>query len=117
MTTTRKIMLPEDWTAVFLGGLVILLALSGLVIQDPLFKWKSGVDVGDIFTAHNWALLGKQALFVLMVSGIGAWLTARPVINYLKGLIVVYLITLVALFIAGNEAVKNWNFEAVIFSL
>ncbi len=79
MTTEKKILLHEDWTAVLLGGLVIILALGGVLIPDPLLKWNNGSDLAGIFTVDNLSVLGKQALFVILISSVGAWLTGRHV--------------------------------------
>lgn len=48
---------------------------------------------------------------------IGAWLTGKPIKYFLYGFPLVYLITVIALILAGNSKVKEFNLEAVIFSL
>jgi len=47
----------------------------------------------------------------------GAWLTNKPVKRAALVFPVVYLLTVVALVLAGNKGVKDLNLEAVIFSL
>jgi uncharacterized integral membrane protein (TIGR00698 family) len=54
---------------------------------------------------------------VLLVALLGAILTGKSVKNFALGFPVVYLITIFALVLAGNKAIKSVNLEAVIFSL
>ena len=54
---------------------------------------------------------------MLLAAIFGAILTGKSVKNFALGFPVVYLITILALVLAGNTAVKSVNLEAVIFSL
>ena len=65
-------------------------------------------------TSVQWAL---QFLLVLLIAGLGALLTGKPLKHFIIVFPVVYIITLVALVLAGNSQIKNLNLEAVIFSL
>lgn len=116
-TPTRPI-LHEDWTVVVLGGLIILLAISGVIVPVPAFGWSSTSDLSDkIFTISNLRAIGLQFILVLFIAAIGAVLTGKPIKRFLISLPSVYILTLVALFLAGNKQVKALNLEAVIFSL
>src|SRR5690606_31591327 len=61
--------------------------------------------------------IGAQFILVFIIAGIGAILTGKPLKNFLIVFPVVFIITLLALLLAGNNEVKNLNLEAVIFSL
>ncbi len=114
----EKMALPEDWTVVVLGFLIIVVALSGVVLPVPSFGWSSAEDLaGKVLAPANLGVIGLQFGFVYAVVLLGAWLTARPVRAFLRGFPVVYLLTVVALVLAGNKSVKALNLEAVIFSL
>ncbi len=54
-------------------------------------------------------------LFALAI--ILAFISTKPVKPVLKGFPVVCLLTTLALILVGNAFLKNWNMEAVIFSL
>jgi uncharacterized integral membrane protein (TIGR00698 family) len=46
-----------------------------------------------------------------------ALLTAKPVKYFIISFPLVYIITIIALIVAGNKSIKSYNLEAVIFSL
>ena len=126
MTTQATVSLPpktrfaisEDWTVVFLGGIIILLALVGLLLPVPVFSWSNATDLGTkVLTGGNLGIIGLQFLLVLIIGALGAVLTNKPLKAFLLGFPAVYLITIVALVLAGNSQVKALNLEAVIFSL
>ncbi|MEO7767234.1 MAG: putative sulfate exporter family transporter, partial [Ferruginibacter sp.] len=72
---------------------------------------------GKIFEISNLAKIGIQFLFVLFIAFIGVVLTAKPVKYFAYAFTLVYLITIIAMVLAGNKAIKSINLEAVIFSL
>lgn len=114
----KKFALPEDWVVVVLGALIIALSIAGLVLTVPVFGWKNLDDLrSHVFTAANLQSIGWQLLFTGVIAGIGAALTGKPVTTFVAGFIVVYLLTILALIIAGNSNMKALNLEAVIFSL
>jgi len=114
----KRISLSEDWTVVVLGGLIILLAIAGVILQAPSFGWGTFSELTDkVLNLKNMTLIAGQFLFVFVVAVVGAVLTGKPVKNILIVFPLVFLLTVVALIIAGNSGVKNLNLEAVIFSL
>lgn len=115
---TKKYCIHEDWAVVVLGGLIILLAISGLLIPAPSFAWSGLADLPlTIFDAVNLQRMLVQFVFVMMIAGLGALLTGRSVKNALTGFPVIYILTIVALLLAENSTIKALNLEAVIFSL
>jgi uncharacterized integral membrane protein (TIGR00698 family) len=118
MSEQKKLTIHEDWVVVILGGLIILLALIGLILPVPVFSWKTGAELFEtVLAGKNIQIIGLQFLFVLVVSALGAVLTGKSVAASLKTFPVVYILTIVALVLAGNAQVKALNLEAVIFSL
>ncbi|WP_128544736.1 YeiH family protein [Larkinella soli] len=117
-TEKPAVTLPEDWAVVGLGFLIIVLALTGLQVPSPAFGWSTGADLtGKVFAAGNLTLIALQFVFVYAVALLGALLTGKPLRAFLAGFPILYLLTLVALILAGNSRVKTLNLEAVIFSL
>lgn len=108
----------EDWVVVILGFLVILLALAGVQSPVPSFGWSGMSELtGKILTGDNIVKILIQFLFVLLVALLSAVLTQKPVRHFILVFPVVYLLSIVALILAGNKEIKNFNLEAVIFSL
>ena len=117
-STTSKLTLHEDWTVVILGSILILLAVFGIIVLSPAFSWSDSADFSTkVFTAANLSTIGIQFILVLLVAGLGALLTGKPLKHFLIVFPIVYVVTLFALLLAGNSQVKNLNLEAVIFSL
>ena len=110
--------LSEDWTVVVFGFLIIGLYLLGFKIQPPSFGWSDTSDLfGKVLTIKN--LTNIFALF-LLVYGIAILASAalgKGISSVAKGFPIIYILTVVALILAGNTFLKNWNLEAVIFSL
>ena len=117
-SSQNKILLHEDWVVVLLGAFVILLAIIGLNVPVPAFSWRSAAELSTgVFTLNNMTAIGLQFILVLVVAAAGAILTGKPLKRFLIVFPLVYLITLIAIGLAGNATVKNLNLEAVIFSL
>jgi len=117
-SSQNKILLHEDWVVVLLGAFVILLAIIGLNVPVPAFSWRTATELSTgVFTLNNLTAIGLQFILVLVVAAAGAILTGKPLKRFLIVFPLVYLITLIAIGLAGNATVKNLNLEAVIFSL
>lgn len=116
--STKQSILSEDWTVVLLGFLIIVVALFGFVLPVPAFGWEGGSDLSSkIFSASNFGIIGLQFLFVIMIALLGAWLTGKSLKSFVIVFPFVYILTIIALIIAGNSSIKAINLEAVIFSL
>jgi uncharacterized integral membrane protein (TIGR00698 family) len=117
-TPVKKFSLQEDWVVVVLGFLIIGITLAGGALPVPQFGWKtSGELFSKVLAPANLAIIGLQALFVFVIAIIGSLLTAKPVRYLLVVFPAVYLLTVLALIVAGNATLKSLNLEAVIFSL
>lgn len=114
----NKFTFHEDWAVVVLGFVIILISVSGLIIPVPSYSWKSGGELMQkVLALNNLLSVGAQFLFVFLFSILAAILTNKAVKNVLLVFPVVYVLTVVALILAGNSQVKALNLEAVIFSL
>ena len=117
-SSTSKFALHEDWVVVLLGFLIIVLAIVGVRPLSPAYSWSTSSELqGKIFQLANLSKLGIQFLFVISIALLAALLTAKPVKYFLISFPLVYIITIIALIVAGNKAIKSSNLEAVIFSL
>lgn len=118
MASSRSFAFTEDWVVVILGLATIFLALSGVVAPVPSFSWGDSAElVSTIADSVNMAKLGQQFVFVFATAVLGAWLLGKSVRSLLVVFPVVFVLTVLALILAGNATVKEYNLEAVIFSL
>jgi len=115
---TTRFTLHEDWTVVILGSLVILFSLFFYAVPVPVYKWSTSAELlSNVFNTTNLITLLIQFVFVLVLGALGAAITGKPVRYFVLGFPAVYLLTIIALVIAGNTFIKSINLEAVIFSL
>jgi uncharacterized integral membrane protein (TIGR00698 family) len=117
-TSTKQITIHEDWTVVILGFLIIGISLFIFLPEVPIFKWSNGTDLlKDVFDFGNLKIILLQFIYLISIGTIGAFLVGKSVKNFLLGFPIVYILTILALTIAGNTTIKGLNLEAVIFSL
>jgi len=114
----KKFELQEDWAVVVLGFLIIVITLLGLVVPVPSFSWSNGTElINKVLAPANLLSIGAQFLLVFIFSVAGAILTNKSVKNIGIVFPSVYVLTVIALILAGNSGIKDLNLEAVIFSL
>ncbi|MGH8973488.1 MAG: YeiH family protein [Acidimicrobiia bacterium] len=107
----------EDWLAVGLGGLLILVTLVGVRLDLPKLEWDSPGALGDILGG---APLGKwlaAGALYLVVSAVGIALMGGNVARYVAGFPVIFVLAFAALVIAGNTGVADVGLEFVLFAL
>lgn len=116
--TVQKAWLTEDWTAVVLGFGIILLVMVGLPIAAPAYGWKTITDLFQkICSGKNLWLIVLLSAFLFVIALLGALVLKKPIRGLARSFPVVLLLSLLAMVLAGNGAVKSLNLEAVIFSL
>lgn len=114
----KKSILTEDWTVVLLGFIIIGVALFGVKIPSPSFGWETTNDLTEkVITASNLLKLGQIFVFTYLIAILAASVLGKSVAGTAKGFPIVFALTSLALILAGNAFLKNWNLEAVIFSL
>jgi uncharacterized integral membrane protein (TIGR00698 family) len=115
---TSNRFIKEDWVVVLLGFFIIGIVLLGFIVPVPSFGWKNSTDLfSRVLSILN---LGHMALVFItlwLIAGAGALLTGKSVKPVLLVFPLIYLLTLVALLLAGHSVMKGLNLEAVIFSL
>jgi uncharacterized integral membrane protein (TIGR00698 family) len=117
-TQSKKFNIHEDWTVVILGFIIIGISLFIFLPEVPVFNWSNPADLQTkVFDLQNLEILFIQFIYFISIGTLGAFLIGRPVRYFLFTFPVVYILTLIALILAGNAAIKSINLEAVIFSL
>lgn len=113
-----KFVLTEDWTVVVYGFLIIALSLLGLKIPNPTFGWKDTAELFEkVLTISNLTNVIFVFVIVYAIATLATLTLGKSVIATVKGFPIVFFLTFLALILAGNAFLKNWNLEAVIFSL
>ena len=114
----KKFNIHEDWTVVILGFIIIGISLFVFLPEVPVFNWSTITDLKTkVFDFGNLKILLIQFLYLISIGTLGAFLIGKSVKYFLFTFPVVYLLTLIALILAGNASIKSINLEAVIFSL
>jgi len=119
MTSTEtKFKLTEDWTVVALGFTIIILSLLGLIIPVPAVKWSNTNELFDkVLSLVNLSKFLYQFFLVLVIAILGALLMRKSIQKIFIVVPTVYILTILALIIAGSSAMRALNLEGVIFSL
>ena len=116
--STKRIAFTEDWVVVILGLGLVLLALLGFIIPKPSFSWDSTSELTTkVFSISNLWKIGSQFITVYITAILGALLLNKSIKSLLIVFPSVFILTIIALILAGNVTVKEYNLEAVIFAL
>src|SRR5690606_16376540 len=82
------------------------------------YKWSSAADLmGTVFATGNLVTMLSQFALVFVFSIIASVMTNKPVKASLRVFPILYIVSVAALILEGNAAIKAVNLEAVIFSL
>ncbi len=117
-TESKGFELTEDWTVVIIGFAIIIFFLAGILIPSPSYAWKNVDELTNrVLSSRNLLAIVIQFTFMLACVVASNLLTARPVNNAFAGFPVIFLLTVVALIIAGSKVLRDLNLESVIISL
>lgn len=117
-SSKSAIAISEDWVVVILGLAIIFVTLCGVVIPKPTFSWDTTVVLfGQVLSESNLLAVGMQFLLVFVTALLGAFLLGKPLKPLLSVFPFVFVLTTFALVLAGNSTAREYNLEAVIFSL
>ncbi len=116
--SSKSFSLSEDWVVVVLGLAIVFLALFGIIVPKPGFNWNNWADLENkVFSGANLHAIAEQFIVLFITAIIGAFLLQKSLKSLLVVFPFIYVLTIVALILAGNAVVKEYNLEAVIFSL
>lgn len=114
----KKSGIHEDWVVVIIGFLIIGITVFGFILPVPTFGWSSSKELMfKVLSPSNLGIIGSQFLFILAATVAGSLMLRKPVQSTVIVFPFVYVLTMIALIITGNETIKGLNLEAVIFSL
>jgi uncharacterized membrane protein YadS len=108
----------EDWLAVWLGFVVIVLVLAGVPFEAAAYRWGSISElVEKVLSAGNLQKVLALTATVFALAALGVALLGGNLRKFVAGFAVVGLLAWAALVSAGNTTVHYWGLEYVIFAL
>lgn len=115
----KGIRLSEDWTAVLLGAVLLVLIAGGwLVFQPPGFKWTMAGGPGVMFKPGVLQAMGYAGGVVVLAAVAGVFLSGGRVRGGMTSQIaVVVVLAYLAQMLAGEASVKGLGLEYVLFAL
>lgn len=118
MSSSKSKIISEDWVVVILGLALIFTALFGIIVPSPSFPWTSVAELSaKVLSPDNLLIAGEQFLLVFATALIGAFLLGKRLKSLLVVFPLIFVLTICALILAGNSTLREYNLEAVIFSL
>src|SRR6187200_1091345 len=112
--TKRRFNLHEDWTVVILGLLTIFVTLFGFILPIPVFNWGNSAELfSKVLSVKNLQVILFQFLFIIIIAGLGAFISNIPLKYFALGFPILYILTIISLIVAGSTATRALNLEAV----
>jgi uncharacterized integral membrane protein (TIGR00698 family) len=123
----------EDWMAVWVGGALLVVSLLVVIgsyseaagFSNPLKSWvaKPGAWESNPLTAFTssgkpiWGgLVGTFAISISVFS-LGTYIMGRPVGQFARGFLFIFLLAILAYILAGQQVVKQYNLEYALWAL
>lgn len=119
----KKFKLTEDWASVVVGIILIMAIVATSFFPElPKFGPKSGwtgwtVLSTEVFTTGNTIRLALTFMYFFFFSLAGAWLMGKKGKELLTAFPVVFILSMIAQFIASSGSMKDLGLETVLFSL
>ncbi len=114
----KRFQASEDWTANITGFLIIVLTLFQIKPSWPVFTWKNSEGFFDkVLNLDNLGHILIVFGFMWLLSLFAGKISGKPMKNIVKGFPVIFVLTLIAQLIGGNQFMQDWGLETVIFSL
>jgi uncharacterized integral membrane protein (TIGR00698 family) len=108
----------EDWLAVIAAVPLIAAVVYGWKVKLPTLAWKSGADVGAVFSAANLTAIAlTSVVLILLATVVLAPSLGKKALSFLGGACVVFALGWIAQWLAANATIKTYGLEYVIFAL
>jgi uncharacterized integral membrane protein (TIGR00698 family) len=116
--TVARPVISEDWLAVLVAAVSIILVLGGVRPLMPAFNWEAGTDVtGRVLSPDNIIRAVQVGLLLLIPAAAGAVVLGARVVRFAAGFSLIYLMAWLSQVIAGNATMSALGLEYVIFAL
>jgi len=107
----------EDWWSCFIGWSILLMAIIGILPSAPkIAKWSS---IAAAFP-KGWSTLGTTLVLfatIGVLTMIGGLFMKYEWKRYVPGLLVIFLLAFVAMFISSQAFIKYWGIAYVLWAL
>lgn len=119
----KSLKITEDWASVIIGILFTLAILTlSFFPQLPHFGPKEGwygweVLNSNVFTTGNTIRLILTFIYFLFFATFGSWLTGKKIRVLLMAFPIIFILSMLAQFLASSNIMKDLKLETVLFSL
>ncbi len=124
---SKKYRFNEDWSAVIVGLILVAAIITATFVPEipkilPKFGPKEGwtgwaVLNKDVFTSGNSLRVLMTFLYFFFFAIVGSWLMGRRGKELLPAFPIVFILSMLAQFVASAGSMKDLGLETVIFSL
>jgi len=107
----------EDWWACFIGWLILLLALWGVLPHPP--KIGTWTSLSAAFP-KGWSTLGTSILLCIsmgVLTLIGGVFMKFDLKRYVPGFLILFALTFISMVISKQAFIKKWGISYVLFAL
>ncbi len=107
----------EDWWACFIGWLILLLALWGVLPHPP--KIGTWTSLSAAFP-KGWSTLGTSIVLCIamgVLTMIGGVFMKFDLKRYVPGFLILFAITFISMVISKQAFIKKWGISYVLFAL
>ena len=115
--TPSKPVISEDWLAVCIGSLLILLVLAGVRPATARFAWANAADLATVFSADNLARSLQLGILLMVPAAGGALLLGARLGPFVAGFSILYVLAWVSQALAGYAGSSAVGLEYVIYAL
>ncbi|MCK7555254.1 YeiH family protein [Chitinophaga sedimenti] len=118
-TTSMKRTLHEDWIAVVLAALSLIVISAGVKPTLPKFEWSDASSLmAQLTNIQNWTHLGVLYIWLCAALAITRLLSSQPAGYHMySGALFPVIVMFVSQVITGNKGVSGFGIEIVLFSL
>ena len=107
----------EDWWACFIGWLILLLALWGVLPHTP--KIGTWTSLAQAFP-KGWSTLGTSIVLCIamgVLTLIGGVFMKFDLKRYVPGFFILFVLTFISMVISKQAFIKKWGISYVLFAL
>ena len=106
----------EDWLVVWMGFIIMLLAVAGLITSVPsIGTWTS--NLGDALGLGDLTGIVFLGLGILALTSLGVWLKGEDLPGYWMGFPAIYVMGIVALVVSKQATIKYYGLSYVLWAL
>jgi uncharacterized membrane protein YadS len=115
--TPSRPVISEDWLAVAIGALLIMLVLAGVRPATARFAWATPGDLATVFSADNLARSLQLGILLMIPAAGGALLLGARLGTFVAGFSILYVLAWIAQALAGYAGSSALGLEYVIYAL